>query len=613
MTTPFLRTFVVTALLFLTSLHAQVPQLLNYQGRVAVDGVNFDGAGQFRFALVNAAGTTTYWSNDGTSTAGSQPTAAVALTVTKGLYSVLLGDATLANMTAVPASIFSNGDVRLRVWFDDGTNGSQLLTPDQRLAAVGYAIMAGNVADGVITASKIASGAVGATQLATGAIGATHLAANAVQATNVAAGQVVKSLNGFADAVTLSAGANITLSSSGNTITIANANPALASWAGSPNVITLGAVTTGTWNATALADAYIASAAAWNAKQTGDATLTTLSGKSTSGTGSIVLSQTPSLTNPLITGATDSFTIGNGGWFTTAVPYLRPTINGGIAFDIMPRGSAGGDCWIDICSTDVVSNSANFEDLDLKKKLNGPAYIGANAAGTGVVRDLMFQTQGGNIGVGALFSPTNGFFPASLMHLASNTNTDLSLSSAGTGAFAGLRAYHSRGTAAVPTASQGGDILLFVGTRGFGDNQYNLASDSGILFQASENFTNAAHGTTISLQTTTPATSTRVERLKVDVDVTVGTGHLVFATAGKGVQYKSGANARAGNATLVNGTVTVANTGVTANTLVMLSCKTPGGTLGFLSYEVTAGTSFTINSSSSTDGSVVSYQLIEAN
>jgi hypothetical protein len=84
METIFIRAL---ALLLFTAamLHAQVPQLLNYQGRVAVGTTNFNGSGSFRFALVNAAGTTTYWSNDGTSTAGSQPTAAVALTVTKGL------------------------------------------------------------------------------------------------------------------------------------------------------------------------------------------------------------------------------------------------------------------------------------------------------------------------------------------------------------------------------------------------------------------------------------------------------------------------------------------------------------------------------------------------
>lgn len=55
----------------------------------------------------------------------------------------------------------------LRVWFNDGTNGSQMLTPDQQIAAVGYAMMAGNVPDGAITSAKIAAGAVGGTQLAT--------------------------------------------------------------------------------------------------------------------------------------------------------------------------------------------------------------------------------------------------------------------------------------------------------------------------------------------------------------------------------------------------------------------------------------------------------------
>ena len=61
---------------------AAVPQRLNHQGRVAVNGVNFDGNGQFKFALVNAGGTVSYWSNDGTGTAGSPPTAAVSLAVT---------------------------------------------------------------------------------------------------------------------------------------------------------------------------------------------------------------------------------------------------------------------------------------------------------------------------------------------------------------------------------------------------------------------------------------------------------------------------------------------------------------------------------------------------
>ena len=151
---------------------AQVPNLISYQGRVAVGTVNFNGTGRFKFALVGNSGAATYWSNDNTSVAGGEPTAAVTLAVTNGLYSVLLGDATLPNMTVVPTTVFTNADVRLRVWFDDGTHGSQLLSPDQRIAAVGYAIRAGNaatadtVADGAITAAMLGAGVVGSAQLA---------------------------------------------------------------------------------------------------------------------------------------------------------------------------------------------------------------------------------------------------------------------------------------------------------------------------------------------------------------------------------------------------------------------------------------------------------------
>ena len=75
--------------------------------------------------------------------------------------------------------------MRLRVWFNDGTNGSQLLTPDQRLAAVGYAVVAGSVPDGSITSAKIAIGAVTNTQLATNAVQAANIAAGAVGSTQI--------------------------------------------------------------------------------------------------------------------------------------------------------------------------------------------------------------------------------------------------------------------------------------------------------------------------------------------------------------------------------------------------------------------------------------------
>ena len=123
--------------------HAPVPRLISYQGRVSVNGTNFNGTGLFEFALVDGGGTSNYWSNDGTPV--GQPNSAVSLSVTKGLYSVLLGDTTIANMmVAIPATVFANSNVWLRVWFNDGVNGWQQLTPDQRIAAVGYALQAEN-------------------------------------------------------------------------------------------------------------------------------------------------------------------------------------------------------------------------------------------------------------------------------------------------------------------------------------------------------------------------------------------------------------------------------------------------------------------------------------
>ena len=123
---------------------AQVPRLLNYQGRVTAGGIPFNGSGQFKFALVNGSGSP-YWLNSvDTTPADNVPDAAVTLTVSRGVYSVLLGDSTVPNMAAVPSSVFDNSDVRLRVWFNDGVTGFQQLTPDQRLAAAPYAINAAN-------------------------------------------------------------------------------------------------------------------------------------------------------------------------------------------------------------------------------------------------------------------------------------------------------------------------------------------------------------------------------------------------------------------------------------------------------------------------------------
>jgi hypothetical protein len=87
---------------------------------------------------------------------------------------------------------------------------------------------------------------------------------------------------------------------------------------------------------------------------------------------------------------------------------------------------------------------------------------------------------------------------------------------------------------------------------------------------------------------------------------------VIIGLAGKGLRVKEGTNAKMGTATLAAGTVTVANTSITATSRVFLTCQTPGGTPGWLRVSArTAGTSFTILSSSASDTSVVGWLIVE--
>jgi len=122
-----------------------VPSIMNYQGSVKTTaGAPYNGNGYFKFAIVNPAGDTAYWSNDGFTSDGTEPTGApgIPVAVSNGLFSVGLGDTTLTNMSPISASVFNNSSTYLRTWFsDDGTTFSQL-SPDQQIVSGAYAIKA---------------------------------------------------------------------------------------------------------------------------------------------------------------------------------------------------------------------------------------------------------------------------------------------------------------------------------------------------------------------------------------------------------------------------------------------------------------------------------------
>lgn len=172
-----------------------VPPLLHYQGRVLVDGRVFDGTGHFKFALVNADGSQTWWRNAPDADADGEPDAAVEIPVARGLYALLLGDPALPSMAVLPPAALEHGEVFLRVWFSDGTAAFERFVPDHRLAAAGYSLVARTVEDGAITTAKLAPDAItpalvpplDAGKITTGQLDPARLPDGLAQAANVEA------------------------------------------------------------------------------------------------------------------------------------------------------------------------------------------------------------------------------------------------------------------------------------------------------------------------------------------------------------------------------------------------------------------------------------------
>lgn len=101
--------------------------------------------------------------------------------------------------------------------------------------------------------------------------------------------------------------------------------------------------------------------------------------------------------------------------------------------------------------------------------------------------------------------------------------------------------------------------------------------------------------------------------MQSDGDLSVFGANLTLGTGGGRIRLKEGAgNSSMGRATLVGGTVTVNTTLVTANSEIFLTAQTSGAAPGALRVSArTAGTSFTITSTSGTDTSTVAWMIVE--
>jgi len=218
---------------FLTAglLKAQIPNLINYQGKITVSGAPGSGSFSITFTIYPSATSATVLFAE-TQT----------VPVTNGVFNVLLGDKTTGG---IPSSVFTgSGDRYLGVKV--GTDPE--ISPRFRLTSVAFAIRA-NEADGV----------------ADNAVGPADLADNAVTAQKIAANNVVKSINSLRDNVTIAPGANVTITPSGNTLTIAASGGPLAyafiNWSGAvirgtPNVTSTYNATNGYYEITIAGESY---------------------------------------------------------------------------------------------------------------------------------------------------------------------------------------------------------------------------------------------------------------------------------------------------------------------------------------------------------------------
>ncbi len=240
----------ITLLILVSVAHAQIPQTMSYQG-ILTDGsgVNVpDGNYNLTFKLYDVA-------------SGANPaiwSEGQLVQVNKGVFNVMLGS---VNPLSLPFD--------KQYWLGIAVGLNPELTPRVQLASAAYSLNTRSIANGQVvkslnglTDAVTLTGAGGATVSASGnnititasgggtgiqgmqntnntlditnpngptatvnvrnqGISTAQLADNAVTGAKIASGQAVKSINTLHDDVTLNAGTNVTITPSGNTLTIA--------------------------------------------------------------------------------------------------------------------------------------------------------------------------------------------------------------------------------------------------------------------------------------------------------------------------------------------------------------------------------------------------------
>ncbi|MDP2362138.1 MAG: hypothetical protein Q8M94_00045, partial [Ignavibacteria bacterium] len=188
-------TFIVLTvlMLFAISIQAQtIPNTINYQG-VLKDGSGVVVANgnyniTFKFYDVETSGTELWTETN-------------VVSVVDGMINTQIGSVTPLNL---PFDV--------QYWLGITVEAGSELSPRIKLTSAPYSLMSQNVINESITTSKLQNGSVTTDKISDGTITANDIGDN----------QLIKKVNGIRDSVNLVAGSNVSITPSGNTLTISS-------------------------------------------------------------------------------------------------------------------------------------------------------------------------------------------------------------------------------------------------------------------------------------------------------------------------------------------------------------------------------------------------------
>lgn len=184
---------------------------------------------------------------------------------------------------------------------------------------------------------------------------------------------------------------------------------------------------------------------------------------------------------------------------TFKAPIANPTFTGTAKF---PDGSSGAPA---ITNTGDENTGLFFPEAE------------AVAIATNGVERARIESNG-RLGLGIAA-------PGSQLHLSGSATQQQMDAYADAGALPRLLARRARGTSSSPTAVQTNDLLLQIDSRGYGATAFPSSYRAAIRVLAGENWTDSAHGTFVSVETTANGGTTTSERMRIDGNgLITGTG-----------------------------------------------------------------------------------------